>query len=50
MKTRIGKLRHRLTIEREARAGDGGGGSASTWETVADVWGAVEAGEEAVEG
>lgn len=43
MKTRIGKLRHRLTIEQETRVADGGGGSASVWEPVAEIWGAVEA-------
>jgi SPP1 family predicted phage head-tail adaptor len=43
MKTRIGKLRHRLVIEAETRIADGGGGSASVWEPVAEVWAAVEA-------
>jgi SPP1 family predicted phage head-tail adaptor len=43
MKTRIGKLRHRLTIEQEVRVADGGGGSASSWEQVGEVWAAVEA-------
>jgi SPP1 family predicted phage head-tail adaptor len=43
LKTRIGKLRHRLVIEAETRIADGGGGSASAWEPVAEVWGAVEA-------
>ena len=51
MSTRIGKLRHRLTLEREVRADDGGGGAALSWETVAEVWGSVEAtsGKENVE-
>jgi SPP1 family predicted phage head-tail adaptor len=50
VKARIGRLRHRLTLEASARAGDGGGGAVSTWETVAELWGAVEAvaGKEAV--
>jgi SPP1 family predicted phage head-tail adaptor len=43
VKTRIGKLRHRLTIEQETRVADGGGGSVSAWAPVAEVWAAVEA-------
>ena len=43
MKTRIGKLRHRLTIEQETRVADGGGGSTSVWALVAEVWAAMEA-------
>ena len=43
MSPRIGTLRDRLTIEQEARTGDGGGGSTVVWDGVADVWGAVEA-------
>jgi SPP1 family predicted phage head-tail adaptor len=43
MSTRIGELRHRLTIEQSARTDDEGGGAALIWSTVAEVWGAVEA-------
>lgn len=43
MSTRIGRLRHRLTIEREQRTEDGGGGATTVWEEVGEVWGAVEA-------
>ncbi|WP_088348503.1 MULTISPECIES: phage head closure protein [Rhodomicrobium] len=43
MRPRIGRLRHRLTIERAERTGDGGGGAAVSWEEVAEVWGLVEA-------
>lgn len=42
MKTRIGKLRHRLTLENQWRTADGGGGAAIAWEAVAEVWGAIE--------
>jgi SPP1 family predicted phage head-tail adaptor len=42
VKTRIGKLRHRLTLENPWRAADGGGGAATAWESVAEVWGAIE--------
>ncbi len=50
MSERIGKLRHLLTIEREIRSGDGGGGALTDWEAVAEVWGAIEAvsGKESV--
>ena len=50
MRARIGRLRHRLTLETSSRAGDSGGGAVSTWAPVAEVWGAVEAvgGKEAV--
>jgi SPP1 family predicted phage head-tail adaptor len=50
MSQRIGKLRHRLTIERAIRTGDGGGGASVVWGVVGDVWGAVEAasGKESV--
>ena len=43
MRPRIGRLRHRLTLEASARADDGGGGAVSSWEEVAELWGAVEA-------
>ena len=50
MRVRIGRLRHRLTLEASSRADDGGGGAVSTWEELAELWGAVEAamGKEAV--
>jgi SPP1 family predicted phage head-tail adaptor len=41
---RIGALRQRLSIEREILTPDGGGGFVATWEEIARVWGAVEAG------
>jgi SPP1 family predicted phage head-tail adaptor len=34
-------LRMRLTLEAPSRAGDGGGGAATSWATVSEVWGAV---------
>lgn len=43
MSRRVGKLRHRLTIERGVRITDEGGGASLVWEPVDDVWGAVEA-------
>lgn len=43
MRARIGRLRHRLTLETNSRADDGGGGAASSWEELAELWGAVEA-------
>lgn len=42
MSPRIGRLRHRLTVEREARSADNGGGAAVVWEELGEVWGAVE--------
>lgn len=42
MRTTIGRLRHRLTLEAASRAPDGGGGAAETWTAVAQVWGRVE--------
>ncbi len=39
---RIGKLRHRLTLENEWRTADDGGGAAIAWEAVAELWGAIE--------
>jgi SPP1 family predicted phage head-tail adaptor len=51
MSARIGKLRHRLTIERQVPSPDGGGGAAIVWEELAEIWGAVEAvsGRERIE-
>lgn len=47
----IGRLSHRLTLERAVRVADGGGGVVATWEAVGDMWAAVEAqsGSERVE-
>jgi SPP1 family predicted phage head-tail adaptor len=42
VKARIGKLRHRLTLEAPWRVSDGGGGAATAWESVAECWGAIE--------
>lgn len=41
MSPRIGRLRHRLIIEEAERSADAGGGSATAWREVAEVWGAV---------
>ncbi len=39
----VGKLRHRVTIEKPTYADDGQGGSATTWTTFAGpIWGTVE--------
>jgi len=50
MRARIGRLRYRLMLEASSRADDGGGGAVSTWEELAELWGAVEAatGKESV--
>ena len=50
MRARIGRLRHRLTLEAASRANDGGGGTVCSWEALGELWGAVEAatGKEAV--
>lgn len=39
----IGRLSHRLTLEREVRTPDEGGGAFISWESVGEMWGAVEA-------
>jgi SPP1 family predicted phage head-tail adaptor len=41
MRSAIGRLRHRLTLESAIRTPDGGGGAAETWTTVAQVWGQI---------
>jgi SPP1 family predicted phage head-tail adaptor len=41
-KIEIAKLRHRITIERITRAGDGQGGQVDTWVSVATVWASVD--------
>jgi SPP1 family predicted phage head-tail adaptor len=48
----IGRLSHRLTLERGSRGNDGGGGAPVAWEVEADMWGAVEdmSGSERVRG
>lgn len=38
-----GALRHRVTIQRLTRAGDGQGGHTETWADLATVWAAVAA-------
>ena len=42
MKLRIGKLRHRLTLQSPSRMDDGGGGAAIAWTDVAELWAALE--------
>ncbi len=37
----IGALRHRVALQDAVRTGDGGGGVAETWNTVAELWAAV---------
>lgn len=39
--TRIGDLRHRVTLEAPLRTPDGGGGSALVWVPVAELWAAI---------
>ena len=38
----IGKMRHRITIERKAQASDGEGGVSYTWEPHATVWASAD--------
>ena len=40
--TRIGKLRHRLTLEAPATTADEIGGRSVTWTPVASVWAVIE--------
>jgi SPP1 family predicted phage head-tail adaptor len=42
VKPRIGKLRHRLTLEAPSRTADDGGGAVVTWAVIAEIWGAIE--------
>lgn len=42
---RIGRLRHRVTIQAETATTDAGGGYASAWADVATVWARLEAME-----
>ncbi len=37
----IGEMRHRLRLEAQSRAPDGGGGATVSWGLAAEVWGAV---------
>ena len=39
---KIGKLRHRITIQEKVTVPDGYGGVTSTWKDVATVWSSVE--------
>lgn len=39
----IGELRHRLRLEVETRAPDGGGGAMAAWTAVETVWAALRA-------
>lgn len=41
MRSAIGRLRHRLSLETAIRTPDGGGGAVETWTTVAQVWGQI---------
>lgn len=34
----LGKMRHRIRIEKRTRTGDGYGGAGSTWELVSNGW------------
>jgi SPP1 family predicted phage head-tail adaptor len=47
---RIGELRHRVVLEAETRAPDGGGGAVLGWQPVSELWAAVKplAGDERV--
>lgn len=38
----VGGLRRKLTLERNMRVGDGGGGASTNWVSVAQLWGSVE--------
>lgn len=38
----IGRLRHRVTLQRFVAVDDGGGGTVEDWQDVATVWAAVE--------
>jgi SPP1 family predicted phage head-tail adaptor len=38
MRPSIGRLRHRIALERAVRSDDGGGGANESWVKVADVW------------
>jgi SPP1 family predicted phage head-tail adaptor len=40
--TRIGELRHRLTLEAPVEAPDGAGGFARTWTPLGEIWAAIE--------
>lgn len=40
--TQAGRLRHRVTQQREQRVSDGGGGYELTWTDIATFWASVE--------
>jgi SPP1 family predicted phage head-tail adaptor len=40
---RLGRLRHRLTIEQPVETGDGAGGLTRTWADAGTAWASVEA-------
>jgi SPP1 family predicted phage head-tail adaptor len=44
----IGAMRHRIILQQPVRVADGGGGATESWDTVAELWAAVQAidGEE----
>lgn len=37
----IGDMRHRVVLQQVVRTPDGGGGTAETWTTVAELWAAI---------
>jgi SPP1 family predicted phage head-tail adaptor len=41
MRTAIGRLRHRLTLETASSTPDDGGGAVETWTSVAQLWGHI---------
>jgi SPP1 family predicted phage head-tail adaptor len=38
----IGAMRHFIEIQQESRSGDGAGGAAVSWTTIATLWAAME--------
>jgi SPP1 family predicted phage head-tail adaptor len=42
VRVRIGKLRHRVTLQSPSRTDDGGGGATIAWGDAADLWAALE--------
>jgi head-tail adaptor len=39
----IGAMRHKITLQRQTRVADGGGGFAVTWSDVDDIFASIEA-------
>lgn len=39
----VGDMRRLMTLERNMRTGDGGGGATESWISVAQIWAAIEA-------